>query len=306
MALIQCRECGRDISDQTLTCPHCGGHTLAWEQRKEAKRIRNCKFLFNLLSAILILTLAAGVYGTYIWLPYIVSKWGSYRLDGGNIVEIGLSLCGFFIVCYAVTIKRPRIFKVVSFSFLGVFLISCLVYIGVNYVTDVIPKHKFIDSYYNANSLQNLQDKILVTEDDVKITFNGDQAYLKGDGLDLRLKVDSVSEGGEIFIPCEYTELKQLLSDNSFEKYFYTSKIRHCNKGIGCFSLTPSYYGTFRLSYNDYYFVAPKLELRPTYKHWNSSVGDIASGVTVSSADNANAGWYEIVWRHKNCRIIQK
>jgi DNA-directed RNA polymerase subunit RPC12/RpoP len=24
MALIQCRECGRDISDQATACPHCG------------------------------------------------------------------------------------------------------------------------------------------------------------------------------------------------------------------------------------------------------------------------------------------
>lgn len=179
MALIQCRECGRDISDQALTCPHCGAHTLAWEQAKESKRIRNRKFLLNSLTTLLVLALAAGVYGTYLWLPHKMSLWEYNSLDSGDIFEMGLSLCGVFVVCYAITIKRPRIFKVVSFSFFGAFLVACLGYIGVKYVTDVIPGHKFIDDYCNANSLQNLQDKILVTEDDVEITFKGDQAYLK-------------------------------------------------------------------------------------------------------------------------------
>lgn len=122
----------------------------------------------------------------------------------------------------------------------------------------------------------------------------------------MQLKVDSVSEHGTIFIPCECTELEQQLSENTLKKYFVSSKSRYSKEGIGYFSLVPSDLGYFSFYYNDNYFVAPKLNLRPTYRHWNNSVGDIATGVTASGADNTNAGWYEVKWKHTDCRIIQK
>lgn len=35
MALINCYECGKEISDRAFTCPHCGALGEAWAKRFE-------------------------------------------------------------------------------------------------------------------------------------------------------------------------------------------------------------------------------------------------------------------------------
>ena len=39
MALIQCEECGKEISDKALTCPECGMPTLAQLDKTDTYKI---------------------------------------------------------------------------------------------------------------------------------------------------------------------------------------------------------------------------------------------------------------------------
>ena len=42
MALINCPECGKDVSDTAKTCPNCGYSVQKWvkQQRKEATSVK--------------------------------------------------------------------------------------------------------------------------------------------------------------------------------------------------------------------------------------------------------------------------
>lgn len=36
--LVKCKECGKEISDQAITCPHCGAPTPKVEEDKDKKK----------------------------------------------------------------------------------------------------------------------------------------------------------------------------------------------------------------------------------------------------------------------------
>ena len=53
MALVQCRECGKEVSDQAETCPSCGIKTPSKEKRKK-------KLIITSVSTVLMLLLLIG------------------------------------------------------------------------------------------------------------------------------------------------------------------------------------------------------------------------------------------------------
>ena len=53
MALIQCRECGKEVSDQAETCPNCGIKTPSKEKRKK-------KLIITAVTTVFIVSLVAG------------------------------------------------------------------------------------------------------------------------------------------------------------------------------------------------------------------------------------------------------
>ena len=53
MALIQCRECGKEVSDQAETCPNCGIKTPSKEKRKK-------KLVITTVTALLVVSLVIG------------------------------------------------------------------------------------------------------------------------------------------------------------------------------------------------------------------------------------------------------
>lgn len=55
MALVQCRECGREISDRAITCPHCG------DPRRAAASSRGIRILLGVLVFVLVLMFAVGI-----------------------------------------------------------------------------------------------------------------------------------------------------------------------------------------------------------------------------------------------------
>lgn len=55
MALVQCRECGREISDRAIACPQCG------DPKRMASSSRGIRILLGVLVSILVLMLAAGI-----------------------------------------------------------------------------------------------------------------------------------------------------------------------------------------------------------------------------------------------------
>ncbi|VXC20959.1 conserved hypothetical protein [Luteimonas sp. 9C] len=60
MALVQCRECGREISDRALACPQCG------DPRRMASSSRGIRILLGVLVGVLVLMFAAGI--LFAWL----------------------------------------------------------------------------------------------------------------------------------------------------------------------------------------------------------------------------------------------
>ena len=49
MALIKCRECGKEISDSALACPHCGCKTHYAEKSEKAKEAKHTVMAINLV-----------------------------------------------------------------------------------------------------------------------------------------------------------------------------------------------------------------------------------------------------------------
>lgn len=49
MALIKCKECGKEISDQATTCPNCGAKTETANKKQE----QNTYFIFAIISMII-------------------------------------------------------------------------------------------------------------------------------------------------------------------------------------------------------------------------------------------------------------
>ena len=58
MALIQCNECGKEISDQAKVCPHCGAKTI---KAKESKQ-NISKTLIIIAIIILVIAILIGIY----------------------------------------------------------------------------------------------------------------------------------------------------------------------------------------------------------------------------------------------------
>ena len=77
MALISCKECGKDISDKALTCPHCGAPTKYAQQKEDDNFIWLQGFIL-----VLLIGTFAGVIG---YEPYCSSKAGiEYQYQVGK------------------------------------------------------------------------------------------------------------------------------------------------------------------------------------------------------------------------------
>ena len=70
MALVQCRECGREISDQAIACPQCGH-----PQRRAAPMSPLVKLVLGALVLILV-----GMFAIGIFLAWLAPR-ASYPID---------------------------------------------------------------------------------------------------------------------------------------------------------------------------------------------------------------------------------
>lgn len=62
MSLIKCKECGKDVSNTALSCPHCG--CLIKEEKKLKKEKKNHKkiIIFSIIIAVIVLLSAGGLF----------------------------------------------------------------------------------------------------------------------------------------------------------------------------------------------------------------------------------------------------
>lgn len=65
MALIKCTECGKEISDSAVSCPHCGCKTAQARKNEEAKIFRNTTLTVN------IICIALDIIGAFLFIPGI-------------------------------------------------------------------------------------------------------------------------------------------------------------------------------------------------------------------------------------------
>lgn len=93
MALILCKECGREISDAATTCPHCGAPV------KPSKPTTS-----NTASYIKIAILAACIFG-------VTGSICMYNRDGiweENLGVLSLILCAVSVLCAIVLSVKKR------------------------------------------------------------------------------------------------------------------------------------------------------------------------------------------------------
>lgn len=84
MALIKCTECGKEISDSAVSCPHCGCRTSRGQTAMQAKGLMSqyvVAFVFLLLGVILLWSGSAFIN------DYTSSYWGEYLWKSGDWTE---------------------------------------------------------------------------------------------------------------------------------------------------------------------------------------------------------------------------
>lgn len=298
MALTKCKECGNEISDQALICPHCGGHTKAWELARQNKKIRTRKIWFNIFSVVLIFVLVGIACGSRDSINCLVGRWeSSGELEWKYVWEVLGCIFAFGLSCFSFTIKRPRIFKVISSSLFCLYVTVTLAYIAKSYINDVRPTQQFRSTYCNTNVLNALKDAKLVWGEDVEISFYDNIAVFAGAINKTEFPIDSVSNKGEIYISCTVIELKKMFGDK-LNDYFYfikeTARSYLDNKGEHYFSISPNCNSlNFSILYLGYFANYPRTTYKPSYGHY-SNYGTIADGIDISSVDYEEAGWFRL------------
>lgn len=299
MSLTVCKECGKEISDKAMTCPHCGGYTEAWDLARQNKRLRNRKIWFNVISAGLIIILVGIGCCSLHPIGSFLRHWGySDELDWDSVFEIFGCILAFGLACLIFAYKRPRIFKIISSSLFGLYFIATFIYIVNGYFNDVRPYQKFRYTYCNKDVLISLNGAKLVWGEDVEISFHDNKAVFSGAINKRELPIDSVTNEGEIYISCTVVELQKMFGDR-LNDYFESSKVtaRYYldNSDEHYFSIIPSCYfeNNFRIFYKGYFANYPQTSYRPTYGY-HGSYGEIADGIKVSSVDYNEAGWFSL------------
>lgn len=84
MALIKCQECGKEISDSAVSCPHCGYKTSHGQREAQVKSqatgvLINCVLTFCFLILGIVLLCSGSSYIN----EYKSSYWGSYLWEAG-------------------------------------------------------------------------------------------------------------------------------------------------------------------------------------------------------------------------------
>lgn len=296
MALNKCNECGKEISDQALTCPHCGRHTEAWMIARQNKKIRTRKIWLNIISAVLIIGLVGISCCILHPLGIFLRTWKhSDEIDWVSAFEIFGCILAFGLASFIFAYKRHRIFKVISLSLFCLYFIATLIYTAIGYFNDVRPSQQFRSAYCNENVLNALDDTKLTWGDDVVISFHDNMAVFAGAINQTELPIDSVANEGAIYVKCTVAELQKIFGDR-LNDYFESTKVTAQNyldnSDKHYFTIcADSFYSDFRISYVGYYANYPQTSYKPTYGY-HGSYGEIADGVRISSVSYNEAGWF--------------
>lgn len=72
MSLVSCKECGKEISDEAASCPHCGAPTV-WgkkqakkERRKRRGNVQGAGCLLIILAILLGFTIIGAPFGMFL------------------------------------------------------------------------------------------------------------------------------------------------------------------------------------------------------------------------------------------------
>lgn len=86
MAIIQCPECKKEVSDKAQFCPSCGyaiGATVVEQTSKKWKRLQ--------------------LIGAFLLVVGVITLIGGYKSSGGLITALLLNVAGLILVVYART-----------------------------------------------------------------------------------------------------------------------------------------------------------------------------------------------------------
>ena len=62
MALIPCRECGKEISDQAVACPHCGAPLSVQPVAQKHEQITNLAAVLTLVGILVVVSVGGAVF----------------------------------------------------------------------------------------------------------------------------------------------------------------------------------------------------------------------------------------------------
>lgn len=98
MALINCDECGKEISEKATTCPNCGNTLKKVSYEKKPKKPSGCLKFFLIFFVVIFIVIVAGIVGTNLMNDEIqksisgVATSDEYiTLDAYNKIETGMT-----------------------------------------------------------------------------------------------------------------------------------------------------------------------------------------------------------------------
>lgn len=191
MALIACGNCGGQISDKALKCPHCG--------TKQKKKISSVNVGLVLLIVGIALIAAIIVFAILGFdLANQFNYFRNYTFDEYFLYVVLILLPAILFIIAAFKSKTKGI-KWLSLSFVVAWLVSFILWAVYDYERNFKPVIDFKNTYTNATALEKLNGKTIKNDKGYYITFKGDNVEVgDSDGMIFQAHVISVDEEGNI------------------------------------------------------------------------------------------------------------
>lgn len=190
MALIPCGNCGSQISEHALNCPHCG------TKQKKTSNINPGLVLLIVGIAFIVALIVFAILGFD-----VASEYNFFRnrtFDEYFLFIVLILLPAILFIIAALTSKTKGI-KWLSLALVVAWLVSCKLWVDYDYERNFKPVIEFENTCTNANALEKLNGKTIKNDEGYYITFKGDNVEVgDSDGMIFQTHVISVDEEGNI------------------------------------------------------------------------------------------------------------
>lgn len=176
MALIECKNCGNQISDKAARCPKCGSENIRTDSLNKNREANNRSIGFIFLISGLVLVFFSFFYS--------IREFNTTSYEGYFSSDTFLALIFVVVPIILFTISffffKKLIYKIFSILLLGSFILSFLIVKDIYFQSDIAPILDFENEYCNRNSLSNLNNQTLATNG-LQFTINENSLHVIGE-----------------------------------------------------------------------------------------------------------------------------